>query len=94
MFCDAEHLDTACHILDIVNELLQRRHIAIFHRHPYRRAIALLERLNTREICRVCIKRFFHQNRQGHMFGNLFKLAYMTVIGAYNQQAIKRLMRQ
>ena len=53
MLDNRKHLDSPGRALCPRQKLLHRRHVAILHRDPDRRAIITLESLNPAPICRV-----------------------------------------
>ena len=86
---DAEHMDAAGDILDHFDELLHRRHVAILHRHPDRRAVAVTKGLDAGEVARIGEQRLFDKDRQCDLRGDGLKLAGMAVVRADNQQAVQ-----
>ena len=89
VFGDAEHADAAGDLLDHLEELLHWRHVAIFHRHPDRCAIAVAECLDAGQVGRVGEERFFHKDRQGHLCGDGFKLFGMTMVRADDEKTVQ-----
>ena len=87
---NAEHADTAGYIIGHLQEFLHWRHIAIFHRHPDRRAVVLAERLNHGKVGRVGEERLFDKDRQGCLGSDFGQLACVAMVRAGDQQAVER----
>ena len=94
MFADREHLHSAGRGIEPVQEGSDRRHIAIFHRHPDRRRIARAQRLQPGAVFGAGEDRLFHQHRQRPAFGDAFQLPDMRGIGRGDDKAIQIAPRQ
>ena len=94
MFDNAEHPDAARGRGDLVQKALHRRHVAIFHRHPDRRGIAVTEGLDGGKIARIGKERLFDQDRPADLAGNHPQLVGMAMVRAGDQKTVQPVMRQ